>query len=540
MQNPSHIYTTAGSYHITLTVTNEAGSDTEIKSNYIAVTEGGSGNETGTFTDARDNHEYKWIKIGNQVWMAENLAATKYNDGTSIPLVTDNAVWKALGDNNTDDAYCWYNNYSSSSWGALYTYAAALNTCPDGWHLPSDVEWSNLTNFIASDGHLGTEGSALKATSHWYNHGNITDSYGFSALPGGLRQRIFETFSGGGNNGYWWSSTEYDSSYAYSRGLNYRRNGVDRGHHYKSSGLSVRCVRGDAGIIAPVADFTASETEITIGDTIQFTDLSSNEPTEWLWNFNDGGTSNLHNPSHIYTAAGSYHITLTATNAAGSDTEIKSNYIVVTEGGSGNETGTFIDARDNHEYKWVKIGNQVWMAENLAATEYNDGTAIPLVTDNSIWAALGDNNTDDAYCYYNNNANGEKDIYGALYTYAATLNACPAGWHLPSDVEWTDLTNYIASDGYTETEGTALKATSGWDNNGNGTDNYGFSALPGGCRYDRNGTFGDAGYYGFWWSSTEYGSSSAYYRYLSYYDAGVLRIRNGKSNGFSVRCVRDD
>ena len=112
---------------------------------------------------------------------------------------------------------------------------------------------------------------------------------------------------------------------------------------------------------------------------------------------------------------------------------------------------------DGNFYQTVQIGNQVWMTENLKVTHYADGTTIPLVTDNTAWGNLDDNNTDKAYCYYNNDANGEGDIYGTLYTWAAAMNGassssanpsgvqgvCPTGWHLPSNAEWTELTDYL-------------------------------------------------------------------------------------------------
>jgi uncharacterized protein (TIGR02145 family) len=117
--------------------------------------------------------------------------------------------------------------------------------------------------------------------------------------------------------------------------------------------------------------------------------------------------------------------------------------------------------------------------------------------------------------------------------------ACPEGWHLPSDSEWITLENFIKNDGHSGEEGKALKATSGWKYGGNGTDDYGFSALPGGERiYD--GTFDAVGYYGDWWSATELNSSLAHYRSLHYDNSGVLRFFYSKSYGFSVRCVRDD
>ena len=109
---------------------------------------------------------------------------------------------------------------------------------------------------------------------------------------------------------------------------------------------------------------------------------------------------------------------------------------------------------DNNTYRTVKIGNQVWMAENLKTTHYPDGREIRQITSSSYWANLSNNNTADFFCYYFNNMSGEKDIYGTLYTYAAAMGdnavssnrnpsgiqgVCPSGWHLPSEGEWEEL-----------------------------------------------------------------------------------------------------
>jgi uncharacterized protein (TIGR02145 family) len=193
---------------------------------------------------------------------------------------------------------------------------------------------------------------------------------------------------------------------------------------------------------------------------------------------------------------------------------------------------------DGNRYATIKIGNQVWMAENLKVTKESNGTAIPLITDNTEWANLGDNNTDKAYCYYSNSVDS-LEKYGALYTYAAALVACPAGWHLPSDAEWTELENYISNDGYSGTEGTALKSSVGWVNGGNGTNDYRFGALPGGIRDSDYGTFYNVGNYGYWWSATESNSSNAGYRSLN---SGSSELGNNvyhKSLGLSVRCLSD-
>jgi uncharacterized protein (TIGR02145 family) len=126
-------------------------------------------------------------------------------------------------------------------------------------------------------------------------------------------------------------------------------------------------------------------------------------------------------------------------------------------------------------------------------------------------------------------------MYGRLYTYAAALIACPAGWHLPSNEEWGVL---IKSAGWSEVAGNKLKSRTGWNYDGNGTDNFGFSALPGGLRYS-DGYFYGVGNYGSWWSATEYAANYARYRYMGYSISNVDEHWYYKSNGFSVRCVKN-
>ncbi len=202
---------------------------------------------------------------------------------------------------------------------------------------------------------------------------------------------------------------------------------------------------------------------------------------------------------------------------------------------------------DDNTYKTVKIGNQTWMSENLKTTHYPDGTEIPLVIDNTAWGNLGDNNTDDAYCYYNYSS-ANSNAYDALYTYAAAINACPTGWHLPTDNEWKQLEIYLgmseseANDiGWRGTdEGKKLKATNSWFDVGNGTDDYGFAALPGGYRDYNNGTYSFIGKCGYWWSSTDDGNNYAYFRLLYFNANDMGRSNYYKSHGFSVRCIKDD
>jgi len=171
---------------------------------------------------------------------------------------------------------------------------------------------------------------------------------------------------------------------------------------------------------------------------------------------------------------------------------------------------TFVDSRDNKSYQKVKIGRQVWMAENLNYA------------------------TSGSKCYDNDPANC--DLYGKLYAWNDAKNACPAGWHLPTDAEWAKLGNYV---GDQETAGGKLKSTIGWNNNGNGTDEYGFSALPGGFVFPIDGGFYDVGKDGGWWSSSEYEATTAYCFVVHYNNEFVDWAIDVKTSMRSVRCVQN-
>jgi uncharacterized protein (TIGR02145 family) len=191
---------------------------------------------------------------------------------------------------------------------------------------------------------------------------------------------------------------------------------------------------------------------------------------------------------------------------------------------------------DGNVYKTVKIDNQVWMASNLKTTKYNDGTTIPLVTDNSTWNDL----ITPGYCWYNNDAIANKSIYGALYNWytVKTGMLCPTGWHVPTDLEWMALTNYL--EGWSVSGGKLKETgTSHWRSpNTAATNEMSFAAVPGGARGDSGG-FGNLGDFGFWWSSSEYSTTNAWYRNMGYDYSDVVRLNYNKLYGFSVRCLRD-
>ena len=169
----------------------------------------------------------------------------------------------------------------------------------------------------------------------------------------------------------------------------------------------------------------------------------------------------------------------------------------------------FTDTRNNKTYKAVAIGTQTWMAENL---NYY---------------------TSDSKCYNNDPANCE--IYGRLYNWSTARTVCPTGWHLPSQAEWEVMTSFIGGE---NTEGKRLKATSGWAENGNGTDDYGFSALPGGiCNTDGSFSLGDDN--GEWWSASEYNDDNAYRRLMEYNHDDANWGYYNKNNWYSIRCLKD-
>ena len=187
----------------------------------------------------------------------------------------------------------------------------------------------------------------------------------------------------------------------------------------------------------------------------------------------------------------------------------------------------------------VKIGKQVWAAKNLDVTTFKNGDAIPEAKTDNDWAAAG-TAAKPAWCYYNNDAaNGSK--YGKLYNWYAVTDPrglAPKGWHIPTDVEWTALTDFLGG----EAGGGKLKekGTANWNSPNNGaTNESGFTALPGGGRYDNGGFNKGLGIIGYWWTSSAMMQNFGWYRYLGADNGNVLRGAENTSSGYSVRCIKD-
>lgn len=208
-------------------------------------------------------------------------------------------------------------------------------------------------------------------------------------------------------------------------------------------------------------------------------------------------------------------------------------------------SGTYTDNRDGNVYNWIEIGNQIWMTENLAYLPY-----VTLYINNSF--------TEPSYYVYDYldtilseaKATHNYQTYGVMYNWVAARDACPTGWHIPSDEEWKDLEIYL---GMTQNdadswefgargtdEGYKLKAITGWEDLGNGSNESGFTALPGGFLYSGDMSFTSKGSQGYWWSSTKYDDKGLWFRKLASGSSGITRWPAWGNNGISVRCIKND
>jgi uncharacterized protein (TIGR02145 family) len=388
-------------------------------------------------------------------------------------------------------SWCYDNNESNCmKYGRLYTWKAARTACPPvGWKLPDKQDWDNLQMSVekwnnAAMAFDSSAGKRLKSTFGWDDYkgesGNGTDEYGFSALPGGACC----------------VNTPRDSVLLYEDGFTELPGGGSYGVGFESVWWTA------TEEYSPSPCWWLEVQGVDCNERFAYFRAVSNQ--------ND----------RLGESAGSAIVNswkFSVRCVEGKDTTgIVDPKTVV--------KGTFIDNRDGQKYNTVTIGKQTWMAQNLN-----------YATERGSW------------CYDNNGSNCNQ--YGRLYNWntamggKATSNnnpsgvqgVCPNMWHLPSVAEWRVLVDYSVG-GYS-TAGKALKAASGWNSGGNGTNTYGFSAIPGG--YYRSGGFFNAGYHAHWWTTTQSIGVDAYYRGMYDYDTKVYESGDGKGNGFSVRCVKD-
>jgi len=504
----------------------------------------------GSVTDI-DGNIYKTITIGTQTWMAENLRTTKYNDGSAIPFVADFSKMHTF----STPGFCYYSNDVTykNIYGAYYN-GYAVNTgklCPVGWHVPSDTEWKTLIDYLGGD---NVAGGKLKevGTSHWSTPNALaTNESGFTGLPGYYLNG--SSFYGIGFLGFWWGSTYYPSSTNWSWRLasnnNYSNSGSSNGgDNIVKSVYPIRCIK-DIVIITPTSVNTSSISNITATSATSGGNIISDGGSQVTargvcWGINSNPTI-LDNKSTDGTSLGIY--TSYLTGLSGNTTYYYRAYVT-------NSLGTFYGSQqsfttsntpnptvtdiDGNIYHTITIGTQIWMVENLKVTRYNDGSNIPFITDNTSWSAL----TTPGYCWYNNDATTNKNIYGALYNWFTvnTGKLCPSGWHVPSDVEWQTLSNNL---GGNSVAGGKLKeaGTSHWHSpNVGATNESGFTALPGSCR-NSNGTFYTANYSGLYWGSNVFVNSpvSSWFCEIESSNANVYIGVFNKPTGLSVRCIKD-
>jgi uncharacterized protein (TIGR02145 family) len=481
------------------------------------------------------------VTIGTQTWTTKNLDVATYSDGTPIPQVQDATEWANL----TTGAWCYYKNDPTNGavYGKLYNWYAVAgihdndpNTpnkklAPTGYHVPSDSEWTTLTDYL---GGAGVAGGKMKeiGTTHWNSpNTDATNSSGFAGLPGGCR--VYEGTSDSiGYIGYWWSSSEFNTTDAWRRDLDYYKRGIANRYSYsKRAGFSVRCIKDHT------ANPTASAQIFCNGATVASL-VATGTDLKW-YTTKTGGTALA---SDIALVTGTYYVSQTLDGYESPRTAVP---VTQTPAMSAIVVANSL----------VNIGTQTWTTKNLDVATYSDGTVIPQVTNPEEWVSL----TTGAWCYYNNDpANGA--IYGKLYNWYAVAgiwneaskwdatqrkNLAPTGYHVPSDSEWTALTTYLGGE---DVAGKAMKETGEihWDTSiydleydatpfiNTGNNSSGFKALGGGqCL----GGFSYFGADGHWWSSSESDSTNAFSRGLYYELDYVNKYDTNKYSGFSVRCL---
>lgn len=196
-------------------------------------------------------------------------------------------------------------------------------------------------------------------------------------------------------------------------------------------------------------------------------------------------------------------------------------------------------------YKTVIIGTEVWMAENLKVTKFNDNTDITLASVAAEWIAL----TGPGFCWYNNDPEFNKPVYGALYNWyaASSANICPTGWHTATNDEYDAMEVSLGlaqADiniwGWRGTDhGAKMKNTTGWNAGENGTNTSGFSGLPGGYRFHNDGQFNGQNTLAYWWTATEHDADRGWYRRLDGNNSAVYKASTDKNAGKAIRCVKD-
>jgi len=491
--------------------------------------------EFGSFTDSRDGKIYQTVTINAQEWVAENLAYLPAVSRPHLGSETDALYYVYDYDGSNAEAAKETANYDI--YGVLYNWPAALTACPEGWHLPSDAEWTQLTDYLGGE---DVAGGKMKetGTTHWRNpNTGATNACGFTTLPSGCLTTDFYDLNYGG---YFWSSSVNDIHGAWYISLSNYNTNVSCASDKTHVGFSVRCVKDNFNtqpivITGRVNNITATTATCvgfvtsTGGNSVTASGVcwsTSENPTTSNSKTTDGAdlgpyTSNITGLSPNTT----YYVRTYATNAKGTSYGQQRSFITY---------NTLTDSRDGNIYKTLVIGNQVWMAENLAY--------LPEVSPSS-----SESNIEPyyyVYGYQSTNVSAAKattnyNTYGVLYNWPAALTACPEGWHLPNVSDCIQILNYLGGE---DVAGGKLKesGTEHWGpSNTEATNESGFTALPGGLRYISR--FSSVGNSGYWWTSSENSSGEARFNMIVSASNIWWFLDNGytKDIGMSIRCVKD-
>ena len=597
-----------------------------------------------TVTDHEGN-EYSTVQIGNQCWMRDNLRTTTSPSTGTYLIPAEGTTYTYTG-----KQAIWYNNdsttYAPQNYGLLYNWNAAVDTfniaygetsvdssesnavsmnftglrrgiCPVGWHLPSDEEWTQLTDYVSSQseytcGSMNTYiAKALASTTSWNTNTDhacvvgydqsTNNATGFSAIPAG-EGAAGSLFIPTGMAAEFMSCTQYSGSEAWARALIYNHMGVVRIYGVKYGALSVRCLRD-----AESGD--GSTAQLPFVTTTPVSNIASSTAICGGYVTSDGGAavtaygvcwSTSQDPTvngnHTISGTGMGSFTSNLTGLAAGTTYYVRAYATNSVGTAyGNEvsftalSAAVVDEKScpaaltvtDHEgnvYATVQIGSQCWMRDNLrTSTSPSTGTyLIPVPGTYLTYTGK------QARWYDNDPATYALQNYGLLYNWNAAVDTfntaygetsvnsdygnsvfvsftgqrrgiCPAGWHLPSDAEVTQLTDYVKSQsqyvcGSDNTHiAKALASTIGWNtststcavgNNQSANNAAGFSAVPAGYF---SSVFEGAGFGVTFWSISQNSIYSAWYGF-NYDNASVFResgYDDPRAFGISVRCLRD-
>ncbi|MBS4013774.1 MAG: fibrobacter succinogenes major paralogous domain-containing protein [Bacteroidetes bacterium] len=528
-----------------------------------------------------DNNSYDIIKIGTQFWMGRNLETTRFNNGVDITEISSGTAQEPQ---NTGITYRTYNDMPGDlayNFGLVYSHAVVddsnYNVCPTGWKVPSLDDWNDLFTQL---GGVEVAGGKMKTTdtypdnhgnSYWLQHDPPTasNSSGFSAVPAGpqgLSGYYYGISSDTTPGAHFWSSTttpvegdDYRKTTIYlshdTEAVNYYYATTEYG---KQDGLSIRCLMHIGNpVVSTQRVVNVTQNSAVAGVSVIYERGNKPDAIGLVWSklpepsfeINDGLVFNSNIDAEAkfelsgLTKNTLYFVrafaTIGGTHFYGDEVSFKTYF------------GTVTDVEGNI-YNTVKIGNQLWMAENLRVIQYNsDGSFIPFYDFYDPWENVSGFG---AYTYHPSEGEIKMDVnYGNLYNWHAVNDArglCPTDWRVPDDNDWNELVYFVDKDaiGNDNIAGSKLKSTSRypdshprWLNpNSSAINDHGFSAVPGGNRHSWGGSqqFESLGESALFWSLSDAGNNASFFR-IYFLDEDMANYSYNKHYGLSVRCIKN-